>query len=808
MSGRAQRTGPGLSGRRWSLDLIAAGLLLGIPVVGFWPSYAGPGYLVPAIGGLALGAVIAALGAWRQLNLIVLTGMTAAAYFIFGGVLALPETTIAGFIPTLETWRSLAVGVVTGWKDMLTTVAPLPTGEGFALIPFLLSLVAAVVTVSLALRVRTVAWALIPALVFLGVQIAMGTPEPAWPVAEGVTFAVVAIVWLALRQSWTPAAAAVSVGTGASAATGTRRLVTGAGVVAVAVAVGVGASGFVIPESPRYVLRDVVIPPFDIREYPSPMQGYRGLVRDFQEKPLFTATGLPEGARIRLAAMDAYSGIVYNVTAEGIGSSGAYLPVRADMAPNAQGTRTTVRVEIFGYRGVWLPQAGFVDDIVFGGSRGEELRRNARYNLDTQTGVVSIGLTEGDAYDLDVVIPPAISDDALVEVPFAPLRMPKQDNVPQDLAALASDVTAEAESPIEQVRSLQKWLAEGGFFSHGLEGEPHSRAGHGAQRIMSMLGAKQMVGDDEQYAVAMTLLAREIGIPARVVMGFYPDEVDAAESVFSANGDNMHAWVEVAFEGIGWVPFDPTPPEDQIPAEQTTKPKSDPQPQVLQPPPPVQEPVDLPPTVPDDRETEDEDPFDAGWLILIAQITGWTLLVIALLLAPYLIIGALKAARRRRRQQAPDAAARISGGWDEVVDRAVDYGTAIVPGSTRREDAVAVQTAFVEPGVATLARRADADVFGPSEPTEEEIEGFWREVDDIVGVMGARASKWDRLRARLNLRSLLARTRFALRPRSTSVVRPPVADRPAPAPPAPVVEAAEAGTVRPGDDHRDTVGRS
>ena len=44
------------------------------------------------------------------------------------------------------------------------------------------------------------------------------------------------------------------------------------------------------------------------------MQGFRKTVRDQKTKTLFTVTGLPEGARVRLAAMDGWDGVVYNVT--------------------------------------------------------------------------------------------------------------------------------------------------------------------------------------------------------------------------------------------------------------------------------------------------------------------------------------------------------------------------------------------------------------------------------------------------------------------------------------------------------------
>jgi transglutaminase-like putative cysteine protease len=241
--------------------------------------------------------------------------------------------------------------------------------------------------------------------------------------------------------------------------------------------------------------------------------------------------------------------------------------------------------------------------------------------------------------------------------------------------------------------------------------------------------------------------------------------------VFTATGDALHAWVEVAFEDHGWVAFDPTPPEDQVPNDQTTKPRADPKPQVLQPPPPPQEPVDLPPTVPDDRESEDESGFDAALLALIVAIGVGVIGLLALLAAPFVVIGALKAARRRRRREAERAADRISGGWDELVDHATDYGTPVTPGATRAEDAGVVGDAFAEPRVATLAARADLEVFGPSEPTPDDVAEFWRQVDEIVGGMGAGRSIWKRAAARLSLRSLLAQTRFALPARSPRPAR-------------------------------------
>ena len=108
-------------------------------------------------------------------------------------------------------------------------------------------------------------------------------------------------------------------------------------------------------------------------------------------------------------------------------------------------------------------------------------------------------------------------------------------------------------------------------------------------RITALLGGDLMVGDGEQYAAAMALMAREMDLPARVVLGFVPTpEVDGGpqDGPVQVTGKDVQAWVEVAFRGYGWVPFDPTPPPEQTPQQQDQEKPSEPNPQVVQPPPP------------------------------------------------------------------------------------------------------------------------------------------------------------------------------------------------------------------------------
>ncbi|MGH3690168.1 MAG: transglutaminaseTgpA domain-containing protein [Microbacterium sp.] len=750
-----------LSVRRWILDLGATALLVVTALIGFWPTFAGPSFLPAVVGGILIGLAIAAVATWRRWGILIITALTVAAYFVFGGALALPHTAILGFVPTLETLQKLALGTVTAWKQMLTTVAPVAAADGHLIVPFLLALAVTTLTASLALRLSQVAWALIPAGVLLMLVIALGTPEPAFPLVQGLVFAVVSMSWLALRQLWAPQNTAVSVSEvdpSRAAHMRTRRLLAGVAVLAIAGGAGVATSAVATPAQPRHVFRDVIIPPFDIRDYPSPLQAFRKNVRDEADKTLFTVQGLPKGARVRTAVMDQFDGMVYNVTDGGATSSSAFTPLRSNMSPDAAGVPVTLNIAIDAYRGVWVPTAGELSEISFSGDDAEQLRRSTYVNTATGTAVATTKLTKGDEYTVDAVMPNVPDDEQLAEVGFGKVSMPKPSNVPEELTALAAETVSGAETPIEQVRALENLLSKDGFFSHGLEGEVISRAGHTAERISTLVGGEQMIGDDEQYAVAMALLAGQIGIPARVVMGYYPDEEQAGDAVFAATGDNVHAWVEVNFEGIGWVAFNPTPPEDQVPNDQNTKPRVDPKPQVLQPPPPPQEPVDLPPTLPDDREGEDETLNIAGIIGAILAIGGISLAVIALLASPFIVIGAWKAAKRRSRRAAARTADRISGGWDELTDRAVDYGARLTPGGTRTEEAAVVASALTVPQVTALAERADADVFGPAEPSPQDVESFWREVDVIVGGLGEDAGFWKRIKARLSVRSLIGGT--------------------------------------------------
>ncbi|MDO9396040.1 MAG: transglutaminaseTgpA domain-containing protein, partial [Herbiconiux sp.] len=748
-----------------AVDVVVLAVLLVMGVLGFGPAFGGTGYLVSGLGGLVLGAAIGVAG-WRlRWNVIVIAAVTAVVYVLLGGPLAAPGTTLFGVIPTFETLRVLLVGVVFSWKDVLTLVTPVGEFESVLIVPFLSTLLCTLLAVSFALRLKQALWALLPALTLFVVAIAFGTREAAFPFVQGLVFAGLALVWAAWRRHEARAARAVGTSLASStpmdpqAAERLRRtrLATAAGLVVAALGLGFVTGGLLVPATAREVIRDQIVPPLDLRDYASPLVGFRSYVRDAEDESLFTATGLPDGARIRLATLDTYDGVVYNVAGDGSGGSGTFVRVSSDIANDVAGDPATVKIGITGLDGVWLPDTGYLDSFTFTGDRAEELGGALHYNSTTGVALDTEGVTTGDSYTMDVVVPPRFNDEQLSTRSVSRVTMPRATGVPDAVSALANEYLGEADTPIEQVRNLASELSQNGFFSHGLEGEAVSRAGHGAERIASLIDAEQMVGDDEQYAVTMALMVRSLGMPARVVMGFYPTDYAGESATYDFTGNELHAWVEVPFDGAGWVAFDPTPPEDQIPLEEAPQPKSDPKAQVLQPPPPPQEPAELPPDI-RSEDTAQEEVEEDGFDFTPYFVAGGALLTLLMLIfGPLLVIVLLKLQRRKRRRKAERPADRVSGGWDEIVDRAGELGTPVPAGTTRRDNALALATAYPAVPVVAVATRADSSVFGPGDPPEAEIEQYWTEVDVVVKNMAKSRSLWRRFAAAWSLRSFRRR---------------------------------------------------
>ncbi|MDR1266083.1 MAG: transglutaminase-like domain-containing protein [Propionibacteriaceae bacterium] len=731
------------------LDLGAMVVLLAAGLAGFWPVFAGPGF-VPAAGvGLALGVAVAGLSAWRRWNTALTALAVVVAYFL-GGAAGLPERAIGHVLPGLATLRGLVFGPVEVWRQFLTATTPLDSFAGLKLVPYLVGLLGGVTCLTAAWRARPAAWALLPAaVVFVGV-IVLGTTEAFQPTAQSLVWLAVALVWLAWRRRTAqPQAAAES-----RAARRARWL--GLALI-LAVAGGAGLAGPVLSgDQPRLAARSQVVPPLDLRAYASPLTWFRAYTDQQAETALFSVSGWPEGARLRLAVMDAFDGMVMNVSSQSRDARYDRVGPRLGR-PGQTPADSQVEVTVESYRGVWAPGVSQLRTAEFAGPRAEALAAALYYNADADALVDPAGLTTGDSLTLGVALASVGPEQARDHAVDQTVDQPRPLQVPDAVTEMGSRLSGDARDGFEQVQNITAGLSQSGFFSHGLESQEASQPGHSSRRLADLLAnPDRMVGDDEQYAVAACLMLRQLGLPARVVMGFWPDDQSQIrDGVWTVTGSDVHAWVEVPFVGLGWVPFDPVPDEDQEPMEETPQSHSEPKPQILQPPPPADEPeADEPENLPDDRRSEEDKPKAFDWRRVLAW-AGAGAGALLLLAGPPLLIAALKRHRRQRRQRATDLSARLVGGWQELLDRAADLGTVVPAAATRREAGrlLAARHRRAE-GLEALAARADRAVFAAAPPSSDEAGAYWEAVAGARQALGRSLSRRRRARAAWALVSL------------------------------------------------------
>ncbi|CAL9424395.1 hypothetical protein SUDANB108_01923 [Streptomyces sp. enrichment culture] len=132
------------------------------------------------------------------------------------------------------------------------------------------------------------------------------------------------------------------------------------------------------------------------------------------------------------------------------------------------------------------------------------------------------------------------------------------DSLPPVVARTARQVTAGAADPYDQAVKLQDWFAVTG----GFEYDTQVQVGSGSEAIARFLRDKQ--GFCVHFSFSMAAMARSLGIPARVAVGFAPGTPQADGSV-SVGLRDAHAWPELYFEGVGWTRFEPTPNRGSVP---------------------------------------------------------------------------------------------------------------------------------------------------------------------------------------------------------------------------------------------------
>jgi transglutaminase-like putative cysteine protease len=225
-------------------------------------------------------------------------------------------------------------------------------------------------------------------------------------------------------------------------------------------------------------------------------------------------------------------------------------PELVGAAPDAgRGALADVRVEVGALREQRLPVSTFPRTVDIDGAWSYDPARDEIVGRDR----TEVGTT----YQMLVEVPDLSPELLRTSTGDLPDDVDGYLDVPgteheDDLRALAAEVTSGAETAYDQALALQTYFRDGTRFRYDTSVD----AATTDDAVWDFLESRR--GYCVQYATAMTVLARTLGIPARLGVGFLPGDI-GSDQVYRVTGADAHAWPELYFPGTGWVRFEPTP---------------------------------------------------------------------------------------------------------------------------------------------------------------------------------------------------------------------------------------------------------
>ena len=420
----------------------------------------------------------------------------------------------------------------------------------------------------------------------------------------------------------------------------------------------------------------------------------------------------PGGQYLRLTALDDFSGAAWAPTDTTViaGNDVNAIGAAPGLTPEVPTTTVTTSVTVGNIQSRWLP-APYAPSRVTGltGTWGWEpdglAIRTTASNAREQEYVVE-----------SVQVAPSIEQLVAAGTTVEPgmeryLQIP--DDLPPVVAETALTVVGAAATNYEKALALQDFF-RGGDFTYSEEAPvDDDYDGSGAAVLDDFLAAK--AGYCVHFSSAMAAMARTLGIPARVAVGFTPGDAtptSASPSPSSTAGaddpveyrvttHDLHAWPELYFVGIGWVRFEPTPGRGVLPAFAPLAADDPATPEVDESVPsaaPTSAPSSAPTTTPEDV-TDPTDETTASGSTPRAATPPWGLLFLLLLFVPWVV----RAVRRGERMRLV-ARGSASAAWDELRATADDLGIAMSDTRTPRQLSAGLADHLDDTATAALAR--------------------------------------------------------------------------------------------------------
>ena len=459
--------------------------------------------------------------------------------------LLFPDTAAWG-LPTGDTLRAAADAVDVAGREFRTVTAPTEPLVGFHLLSGLALWAAVQFADWAAFRLRATVEALAPATVIFVFCSVLAADRHR--VAAAALFAAAALVFVAahrahlagLDDAWLGSSPAGGVVALRRAGLGVAAVAVLAGTVVAPVAPGFHQDPLVRwrETGDRGSQRDTVSPIVDL-------QGR--LIRQTNREMFRVRSTAP--SYWRLTSLNRFDGRIWASSAEFQEAEGR-LPASV---PDEVTTRRVVQeFEVLSLGALWVPAA----------FEAREVPRSSApllWDAQSSTLIVDDSTPSSDGLTYEVASETPVLDPATLRRAVGPesdaLRATYLDlpsTLPARVRREAQQVVAGLETRYDRARALQDFFQSSRFrYSTDIP------EGHGNDALVAFLDSG--VGYCEQFAGAYAAMARAVGLPARVAVGFTSGDADPEDPTFyRVRGLHAHAWPEVHFPGVGWVPFEPT----------------------------------------------------------------------------------------------------------------------------------------------------------------------------------------------------------------------------------------------------------
>ncbi|MCH7959735.1 MAG: DUF3488 domain-containing protein, partial [Candidatus Hydrogenedentes bacterium] len=140
----------------------------------------------------------------------------------------------------------------------------------------------------------------------------------------------------------------------------------------------------------------------------------------------------------------------------------------------------------------------------------------------------------------------------------ADYRLLTEHNLREETQKIVRDVTDGKSTAYDKIKALETWLSVGEFtYSLNVPELPDDHP-------MDSFIRNTKMGHCELYASALALMVRSLGIPTRLVNGYRGGNWNPDDRSYIVTADMAHVWAEVFFIDYGWIPFDPSPPQERV----------------------------------------------------------------------------------------------------------------------------------------------------------------------------------------------------------------------------------------------------